>query len=87
MTRLQSVLVLTLFTLVVIVFGRLMWEIASPYLLVLSDAAASVPGWVWWTVFGSLWWLPFAFGKRGWMGCCGSQSCDASSSHSEAVSA
>lgn len=75
MSRLQSVLVLIAATLAVIVFGRIAWDLfAMPVTGAIAAVPAlvqSVPGWVWWTAFGALWWLPRAFGKRAcWTGRC-----------------
>ena len=81
MTRLQTALLLGLAALASLLVGRVLWDaVALPALGTLADlptlvasAARSVPEWVWhtvgWTAFSSIWWLPSAFGARGW-GCC-----------------
>ena len=68
MSRLQFVLVVTLTVLVSVVFGRVAWGVLGPSLAAFAVAvpafAQSIPAWVWWTAVGSLWWLPWVFGKH-----------------------
>lgn len=78
MTRLQSAFVLVLGVLAVAVFGRIAWGVFAPVVGAAPAFVQTVPGWVWWTVLGSLWWLPWAFGKHG----CGGSSCSTPASQS-----
>ena len=91
MTRLQFALVLILGLVTTLVFAPLTWGVLAPVVRqVAVDAtsfARSVPAWVWWTAFGSIWWMPWAFGKRGWMGMCGSRPCASSSARRNSPSA
>ncbi|PAP75683.1 hypothetical protein [Rubrivirga marina] len=81
MTRLQTALLLVLLALASLVVGRAAWDlVADPLWAALTvlpalaaSAARSVPEWVGWVAFSSIWWLPCALGKRRWA--CGSRAC------------
>lgn len=78
MTRLQTALLLTLLALASVMAVQASWEMVVPPLAsawhTLPALVGSVPGWVWWTVLGSVWWLPWAV--RG----CGRSACARSAS-------
>ena len=65
MSRLQSVLVVILGALAALVFVPIVWGLSAPLVAVVPVLLQAVPGWVWWVALGSLWWVPWAFGRRG----------------------